>query len=108
MPTMRDNSAGVGREAPWEVCESWVVMGWKKFVLSLGCDHAQTFLFAKSILADPRPDPQKAIWTSVFLADAHCSRTSELTHAGPEGMNREAELRRPSGIVCSDFVRPRF
>ena len=30
----------------------------------------------------------------------------ELTHAGPEGVGREAELRRPTGVVCSDFVEP--
>ncbi len=29
----------------------------------------------------------------------------ELTHAGPKTVAREAELRRPSGVVCSDFVR---
>jgi hypothetical protein len=28
----------------------------------------------------------------------------ELTHAGPKDVDREAELRRPSGCVCSDFV----
>jgi hypothetical protein len=60
MPAMRDNSAGVGREVAWEVCESWVVMGREKFVLSPGCDHAQTFLFARSILANPRPDSSRS------------------------------------------------
>jgi len=35
------------------------------------------------------------------------SLTSELTHAGPKDADREAELRRPSGVVCSDLVRPR-
>src|SRR5262249_34003794 len=54
MPAMRDNSAGMGREAP--VCESWVVMRREEFVLSPGCDHAPTVLFAKSILANPCPD----------------------------------------------------
>ena len=34
-----------------------------------------------------------------------CCRTPELTHAGPKTVGREAELRRPSGVVCSDFVR---
>jgi hypothetical protein len=29
--------------------------------------------------------------------------TSERTHAGPKDADREAELRRPSGVVCSDF-----
>jgi hypothetical protein len=29
----------------------------------------------------------------------------ELTHAGPKTASREAELRRPSGVVCSDLVR---
>jgi hypothetical protein len=29
--------------------------------------------------------------------------TSELTHAGPKAVAREAELRWPSGVVCSDF-----
>jgi hypothetical protein len=28
----------------------------------------------------------------------------ELTHAGPKGVARAAELRRPSGVVCSDLV----
>src|SRR5580765_2191251 len=32
-------------------------------------------------------------------------RTPELTHAGPEDAAREAELRAPSGVVCSDLVR---
>ena len=32
----------------------------------------------------------------------------ELTHAGPKRVNREAELRRPSGVVCSDMVRHRL
>ena len=31
--------------------------------------------------------------------------TTELTHAGPKDAAREAELRAPSGVVCSDFVR---
>ena len=31
--------------------------------------------------------------------------TIELTHAGPESVAREAGLRRPSGVVCSDLVR---
>ena len=31
--------------------------------------------------------------------------TFKLTHAGPKTVDREAELRRPSGVVCSDFVR---
>jgi hypothetical protein len=30
----------------------------------------------------------------------------EPTHAGPKDAVREAELQRPSGVVCSDFVRP--
>jgi hypothetical protein len=34
--------------------------------------------------------------------------TLELTHAGPKDVAREAELRRPSGVVCSDFVRPHY
>jgi hypothetical protein len=50
----------MGRQAAWEVCESWLVMGWEKFALSPGCDHAQTFLFAKSILADKRPNNDPA------------------------------------------------
>jgi len=32
--------------------------------------------------------------------------TLELTHAGPKDAAREAELKAPSGIVCSDFVSP--
>jgi hypothetical protein len=28
----------------------------------------------------------------------------ELTHAGPKDVDREADLRWPSGVVCSDFV----
>jgi len=38
--------------------------------------------------------------------DLFCSRTIELTHAGPITVDREAELRRPSGVVCSDLVSP--
>jgi hypothetical protein len=30
--------------------------------------------------------------------------TIELTHAGPNDVNREAELSAPSGVVCSDLV----
>ena len=29
--------------------------------------------------------------------------TQKLTHAGPKTVAREAELRRPSGVVCSDL-----
>src|ERR1017187_5509404 len=32
----------------------------------------------------------------------------ELTHAGPKDVNREAELRRPSGVVCSDLLLDDF
>ncbi len=30
----------------------------------------------------------------------------KLTHAGPKDIAREAELRRPSGVVCSDLAMP--
>jgi len=29
----------------------------------------------------------------------------ELTHTGPKDADREAELRQPSGVVCSDLIR---
>ena len=29
----------------------------------------------------------------------------ELTHAGPKDAVREAELKAPSGVVCSDLVQ---
>ena len=32
--------------------------------------------------------------------------TIELSHAGHKSVNREAELRAPSGVGCSDFVSP--
>ena len=35
-----------------------------------------------------------------------CRLTTELTHAGPMTWSAKAELKRPSGVVCSDFVRP--
>ena len=35
---------------------------------------------------------------------AQVGLTMDLTHAGPKTVDREAELRRPSGVVCSDLV----
>src|SRR3954454_15651846 len=32
--------------------------------------------------------------------------TMELTHVGPKDVARKAELRWPSGVVCSDLVGP--
>ena len=37
-----------------------------------------------------------------------CRLTIELTHAGHKPVNREAELKAPSGVVCSDLVSPLF
>jgi hypothetical protein len=43
----------------------------------------------------------------IVAHDDGCGATNsaERTHAGPKSTDREAELRRPSGVVCSDLVR---
>ena len=38
--------------------------------------------------------------------DVQVRRTIDLTHAGPKSVDREAELRRPFGVVCRDLVTP--
>ena len=53
------------------------------------------------------------IWSDVpiircgeeVMSTARKSLTPELTHAGPKDAARGAELRRPSGVVCREFVR---
>ena len=46
----------------------------------------------------PSKSTQKEIQNSLGL-------TMELTHAGPMTQSAKAELRAPSGVVCSDLVR---
>jgi hypothetical protein len=49
--------------------------------------------------------PGSVRFAFLVIMVSHSRPTPELTHAGPEDADREAELRRPSGVVCSDFVR---
>jgi len=42
-----------------------------------------------------------------FAADgAHIAERPELRHAGPNDVNREAELDRPSRVACSELLNP--
>jgi hypothetical protein len=39
-----------------------------------------------------------------FLGHADYAKRPELRHAGPNDVNREAELERPSRVACSDLL----
>src|SRR4029453_3951613 len=62
MPAIRDNNASVGREAAWEVCESWVVMRMGK-ICSVAWLRSFTYFFVCQVHThQPRPD----MWLVTF------------------------------------------